>query len=800
MGKRGIPALFLAVGVYFILYLTSTLFESALWGNILSPIGALISFSLLLRTYLQAKKGDYLRWIWLSFSMASLCWAIADVLWLIDEMFLGKDPETNMASIYFYFGTTLFLFLCLLIFAVKTFRRWNAIQLVVDSIAISISILFLFWILFFDKKVENLGMLVVDGWISAVTLTIDITIFVAIAVWYLSIRSGKIPVGLRFIAAFTVLFDGIDIFYYYLYMSNKYIPNSIIDALYMAALLGIALSVVVVTAAGLDKEFSVVTPLVDYSNIGYKQKGWILLLMPFLTLFRGFDASDLFVSFLIIFLHSGLCSYIQNSIHNENLLKREIAINLDLEERINERTRELLEKNQQLDFLSNQDTVTNLFNRRYFLRELDEKIRVLPPDETLSVVFIDVDRFKTINDSYGHYIGDHILIELARKLQCFADSKTLVARLGGDEFVIAFHGYYDLASAEKKALEIVNACSRPIQSGEFTFQVTLSAGISMYPLDAESSDMLMRNADMAMYQAKKVGCNKVVSFNEILKQTVRRKNTIEIALKKADFDKEFELHFQPQFTMPDRKMFGMEALLRWNCPGKGRISPAEFIPIAEETNWIIPIGEWVLMRAAEQISQWNRKYNTDLKMGINVSPKQLDQTDFSQHLSRILKEAGAEPEWIDVEITEGIALEGSYKITHMADLFKNSGISISIDDFGTGYSSLSYLKMYPFNRVKIDMSLIDTIAADKYDRQIVRSIILLASSIGMQCIAEGVETKAQFDILHELGCKQIQGFYLAKPLAAAEFEARFLAAESHKAIFDFTKMPVPAKESASFSL
>jgi len=787
MGKKGTQFTLLAAGIYFACYLTATIQQSDFWGNLLSPAGALFSAAILLYVFVCAKKDDFRRWVWLFLSLAPLSWAIADILWFIDAAFSGKDPGSNMLTVYFYFGTNLFLLIAIIIFAVNVIRGWNAIQLIVDSTAIALSILFLFWILFFDKQLSRLGMLTNDGWVTGVTMAIDFAVLVGVCVWYLSIRGGKIPLGVRLVAGFVLLFDLVDILYYYFYMSGNYNPNSIIDALYMASFLGISLSVLIISSSGKYDGSYVETPINSYTQKRYRYKGWVLLLLPLIVLAKGFNLTDLLFSVFVISIHFIFSGYIQNAIKNTLLLKREMALNIDLEQRISDRTKELVEKNVLLDYISNQDTLTTLFNRRYFLQELDYRVRMMTPGETLSLIFIDVDRFKTINDSYGHYVGDHILIELAKRIQTFENPMTLIARLGGDEFVIAYQGNLTLLHAESKAKEVVQVCSEDIHVEEYSFQMTISVGISMYPLDADSSDMLMRNADMAMYQAKKEGYNKVVAFNEILTQTIRHKNKIELAMKNADFDKDFELYFQPQFTIPDKKMIGMEALIRWNCPGSGFISPSEFIPIAEETNWIIPIGEWVMAKAIDQIAKWNNKYKTNLKMGINVSPKQLDQTDFSQNLAYILGTSGVPPEWIDIEITEGISVEGSCKIDHIAELFKNSGITISIDDFGTGYSSLSYLKNFPFDRVKIDLSLIDTITVDRYDRQIVRSIILLAASIGIETIAEGVETKEQFDLLGELGCKQMQGYYLARPMPADKFEELFLQTKSHIGIINFPK-------------
>jgi len=771
MNKRSLTRILIAAGAFYILYLTATIYQSNFWGNVLAPICDLLSFGVLFFTFWKANKADFRRYIWLSFSLASLSWALADILWAVDAIVLAKNPDDNQFILLLYFGTNIFLIIGLFIFTAKTITKWNALQLFVDAAAISISCLFLIWILFFDKDLNNIGLVVKDGWVSVVSIIIDFATFIGIAVWYLSLRAGKIHYILKIIVGFIVLYSVNDIVYYYLYFKNLYIPNSLIDALYMAALLGIAISACMVPVTYFEED----TLRSGVSNMGYTRRGLLLFLMPLAVILKeGIILSDLFMCGLIITSHNAVSHFIQSSFLNAQLLDREKSINLDLERKIAERTKELVEKNTQLDFLSNKDTVTNLYNRRYFLQEMEKTLLRLGADEKIALAFLDLDRFKTINDLYGHYIGDQILIELAKRLTAFEKPNTIVARLGGDEFVIAFDGKFTQHDAEDKLGQVILKCFEPIQVGEYIFEVTVSVGISMYPVDADSLDRLLRNADMAMYQAKKEGNNKIIIFNDILNQKNRDKNKIEINLKKADFDNEFMLHYQPQFTIPGKKLIGMEALLRWNCPGNGFISPAEFIPIAEEINSIIPIGDWVMTHAVSQIAQWNRQYNTNLKMAVNVSPKQLDTADFSRQILSVLAFEGIPPEWIDIEITEGVALEGSYKISKIAEQFKGTGITISIDDFGTGYSSLSYLKMFPFHRVKIALQLIDNILFDRYDLQIVRSILLLAESIGVDCIAEGVETQEQFDLLHGLGCRQMQGYYLGRPVPAAEFEKRFL--------------------------
>lgn len=762
--------LLLLICTYFIIYLTATLYRSDFWGNILSPIGGIMSFLIILYTHLKSKR-KYIKTIYMLYGMACLSWAAADIIWAIYDFALKINPEESRLISFLYDLPNFFMLAAVLIFAFYKFRKWNMVQLMVDISAISASAILMLWILFFNKDSSFLELISKQGILSALIIIVDIMALLGIFIWYFSIRQGKLPSPTRIVGTGLLLYFITDLYYYYLYYNNLYIPNSVIDAVYMASLLIIAIGI---SGEIFFKNISL-DHVGNYTNIGFKHNSFLILFAPVtVVLFKGFIINDLLLFLLILLIHIIFSSYVQVSIKNQELLIKEIEINQELEIRIAERTRELTEKNRELDFLSKQDTVTNLYNRRYFIIELNKRLKAISTKETLSLLFIDLDRFKTINDTYGHNIGDQVLVEISNRLQKWDNENTCLARLGGDEFVFCICGNYGYSEAEKFADQIINACNEPIEIKEYIFHVTLSIGISIYPFDADDSSSLMKNADIAMYQAKSQGYNKYFSFSSNLSKINNRRNKIEILLKKADFHKEFILFYQPQFSIPGKNLIGAEALLRWHNSEKGLICPGEFIPVAEETDLIVPIGEWVLKEAVKQIGKWNNTYLLNLKMGINVSPKQLDNINFIKELVTVMNKSSVTPNWIDIEITEGIAIRGEHRITEIADMFKDVGVSISIDDFGTGYSSLSYLKLFPFDRIKIAKSLIDTISKDNYDMQIVKAIIMLSKSIGIKTIAEGVESENQLDILSSLGCEEVQGYLLGKPMPASEFEEMLL--------------------------
>jgi diguanylate cyclase (GGDEF)-like protein len=718
--------------------------------------------------------------VWLCYSLACLSWAIADVTWIIYELSPKLDPEASLLITYMYTLTNVFIIGGVIIYGIYTFKKWNMIQLLVDSAVTSATSILLIWILYLNKSSDMIDKIIKDGWISGISILFDILILVGIFIWFISVRQGGLPKSVRISATGILIYALVDLIYYYIYFYNVYVPNSLIDSVYMGAILCIAVGSMFARES--KQVVSMNVNQVGYKNIKIRYKGLLFFIAPILIFIdEGFVLIDLLIFLIPVVVHQTLSVYIQGSVQNEILLEKQKELNKKLESKIDRRTVEIIQKNIELEsknkelaFLSNQDTLTNLHNRRFFLNKLDEDIKYLDPTETIGLLFIDVDRFKTINDTYGHDIGDQLIFILSKRLQAMINGYEILARLGGDEFVIGFKGNYEYEQLEDIANKIIDKCSEEIEIDQYIFKVGISVGIAIYPIDSKDSQTLMKNADIAMYQAKALGRGKCVSYDSVFTTVLHRKNEIEILLRKANFDEEFELFYQPQFSIPDNNLIGVEALLRWNVPDIGYISPAEFIPIAEEINYINPIGEWVLRHAICQIGEWNREYSVDFKMGINVSPKQLDNKNLIKILKETLEKEAVLAKTIDIEITESIAIEGEYRIKQIDSIFEGLDVSISIDDFGTGYSSLSYLKFFPFERIKIAKPLIDVIATVNYDLEIVKAIIMLAKSIGIKTIAEGVETKEQYDILVELGCDEIQGYYFDKPLPVSKFKEKYL--------------------------
>lgn len=442
------------------------------------------------------------------------------------------------------------------------------------------------------------------------------------------------------------------------------------------------------------------------------------------------------------------------------------------------------EAEQQIKYMAYYDTLTGLPNRAQFMERLDNAILYTERhDYALSVFYLDLDQFKLINDTLGHNIGDGLLISVGerllnitklRHLSALRSSKFIfeAARIGGDEFVLFFSMPNADCDMESIVQEILHEIARPHSVSGHEIFVTPSIGIATYPLDGRQSDTLLKNADIAMYQAKKAGRNGFRFFSETMSEQARQRLTIENDLRRALENEEFELHYQPQITTSDCRIFGAEVLLRWNHPELGQMAPGQFIQIAEETGLIVPITSWVLEKACCQAKVWRRSYSDFETISVNVSAQSFLRNKIRSDVTQALAASGLEAQHLELEFTEGMLMHDTDQTLNAVNGLRNAGVRFSIDDFGTGYSSLSYLKRFPLDTLKIDKCFVDGINADNGDADIVIAIIAMAKSLGLQVIAEGVETDAQYEFLQQKECDAIQGFWYSRPLNAESFTAK----------------------------
>lgn len=755
--------------MYFIIYFISILYKSDFWGDILSPIGTIITFVILLYVFIKSTRMSS---IWLVLSMSALFWTIGDVACAISELILGTDPENIVALNALYLISHIFILVSGLMFFAKIINKLNRIQLLLDAIAISLSGISLFWILFMQNSI-NIFIGSTEEVILFLHMVSDFIVISTLVLFLLSIRKGKIPSGIYLTFFAAVLYSVIDLFCSYAYFYNLYIPNSIIDCGYIFAYILFAYGGLVVLKQ--KDNIQVNRFYIELENSGTNRKGILLLVFPIVfIIFRGLQYIELILLILIYILYQVLSNYVQNAVQNEKLLIEEKDINFMLEEKIAERTKELLIKNKELEYISDHDSITNMYNGRYFKNNLDDLLRIRGNYSKITLFYIDLDRFKIINDTYGHDVGDKVLIEISKRLAITNKDDNILARLGGDEFVLLIKGSYSIKEIENIIIDMIKLCNEPIYIDNYEFRVTLSVGITIFPKDGNTRSVLMKNADIAMYHSKSKGYNKYSFFNSSMNDIILEKNEIEMLLRNADYNKEFQLHYQPQINIQNEKLVGVEALIRWNSPVKGNIRPDKFIKIAEEIGCIEQISDWVMNEAAHQIYEWNTKYGVNLKMGINISPKQLDGTNFIIKLKNTIDNYKLNPQWLDIEITENIAMRGEKTLEEIFTSLEELSISTSIDDFGTGYSSLSYIKKFSFQRLKIAKELIDKISVDVGNKHIVEAIVKMSKALGVTTIAEGVEIYEELEILKDMGCDEIQGYVFSKPLQARDLEDKFL--------------------------
>ncbi|MDY0105701.1 MAG: EAL domain-containing protein [Giesbergeria sp.] len=419
--------------------------------------------------------------------------------------------------------------------------------------------------------------------------------------------------------------------------------------------------------------------------------------------------------------------------------------------------------------LAHYDVLTGLPNRSLLADRCQYALGSAQRNQQpVALMFLDLDHFKNVNDSLGHRIGDALLQALARRLSTLVREQDTVSRLSGDEFIVVLPDT-DALGAAHVAEKLLQAATEPFEIESHELIITPSIGIAMYPGDGADFDTLSRCADAAMYSAKQHGRNHYRFFTSEMQARSERSLLLENALRRALERNQLQLHYQPQICVATGAIIGAEALLRWNHPDLGAVSPAEFIPVAESSGMILPIGEWVLRAATRQLQAWMQAGHS-LTMAVNLSLVQFRQADFPQLIDRILAEVQLPAHCLELELTEGVAMTDPATAIAMMDRLHQRGVRLSIDDFGTGYSSLSHLKRFKVYKLKIDQSFVRDITVDPDDRAIVSAIISMAGSLGMQTIAEGVETAGQLDFLQAQGCTEVQGYFYSRPVPAEQFE------------------------------
>src|SRR5215471_248691 len=421
--------------------------------------------------------------------------------------------------------------------------------------------------------------------------------------------------------------------------------------------------------------------------------------------------------------------------------------------------------------MARHDALTDLPYRVLLLEQLNHEIKRVKRGECLAVLCLDLDQFKSVNDALGHHIGDELLKLVGERLRGCTRELDIVARMGGDEFAIIMTQMEKAADAATLSKRIRDSVIRPYQVEGHQIVTDISIGISVAPMDAVESNELLRNADMALYDAKADGRGTFRFFEPEMNTRMKVRRELEMDLRKALASEQFELYYQPLVVLETNEVNGFEALLRWNHPTRGLVSPADFIPIAEETGLIVPLGEWVLKAACNEAVNWPEH----IKVAVNLSPAQLNSRNLVSMVTSALNESGMEPRKLQLEITETVLLQNTFSTLATLHELRRMGVQIALDDFGTGYSSLSYLRSFPFDKIKIDRSFVQDLSKGAEPFAIVNAVTGLANGLNMISTAEGVETQQQADTLYAMGCTEMQGYLFSRARPAEEIVRMFLA-------------------------
>lgn len=760
--------------LFVLLYFVSVLLKNDLWGNILSPLVAFFS-ALLILSSMKVVKTHKAYGVLLF--CCSFVWGVADFFWLIYEnIFFSNPVEVPYINGLYVFPNVFFTgFLSLYIYKNRIY--WNLQQFFIDIFTFTAIGMVLVWAFIFSKT--GLQFTFDFNYILIIVYVFfDFLIMVEIGLICFSKSFKNINFSLSLILVSFAVFVLADFYYAYLSLMESYKANTIIDFVYI-------ISIVLFSFASVHESLHPSVPKAlskDQLSENLrkpKKTGLLVVLLFFLFyLLDFFSFITLMLAVFIFVLYWVLTTNIRANMLDRLLLKTEKEMNEHLEKKIQERTKELSFTNQHLEEISNRDALTGLYNRRYLINYLDV---LTSSEETkpFALLYIDTNRFKPINDSYGHEIGDKVLFSLGMRLLEYCTAKCTAFRIGGDEFAVILRDFNDVTEVSAIAEKILEKLQLPISLPPYSFTLSASIGIALYPRDAKKKDVLLRYADIAMYEVKSSDHkNDYLFFDKVFTEKINKRHELEFLLQNADYDKEFKLYYQPQYSTENQTLVGMEALIRWIHPQRGFIPPSDFIPIAEENGLIIDIGEWVIDNAFAQIKKWNQSFDEKFRMSINISPIQIKNTGFLEWFVKKIEKENMNPEWIDLEITESVAMISTTSIEKIFDLLNDIGVNISIDDFGTGYSSLSYIRKYKIDRLKIAKELIDNIDHDENALLIVQAIIMMAKGMQLKTISEGVEDTSQLAILNGLGCDEIQGYIFGKPVPSDEFEKQHFAVKN----------------------
>lgn len=650
-------------------------------------------------------------------------------------------------------------------------------QLKIDIIQISVLVIcFIIGVFYNDFDYAKFFYLSdsISGMLELLIILCSSLIILFVTLHVASIRIEVLTKHFKFMTAF-----------YYLHIlivmlsANLRITSSVFGRLPIDLTHYISIISIIISVSGFYDEAEIIRrELVSRTNpynIGTSFSMYWFLSFALLMTFMGFINLAIFLNIcLLVFVMTITDKINQNSFKTKINLINEKLDKADAYAMIKNQEDEISMLNMNLIMESTVDPISSLFNRTYFIQQVDEATII---DNPFTIVLINVSRFGVINELYGYETGDKILFEIALRLKEICPDNSVLSRFCGDEFALILHTKDDNDINEFIDVMIEKLLEKYIVD-DLEFALDLKWGISIYPDDSKTANELLKYANVALNYAKINQGDPTPLRSVFVYEKLKRKSYMELELRNIDMSSQLEIYYQAQIDTISSELVGIESLLRWKHPVDGFISPVEFIPIAEEIGAIHNMTYWVLQNSMEKIKDWNIKYDKNLRISVNISARSFHKTVFLPTLEELLETSGISPSWFCVEITEHSAMSSSARAEEFFTAINSMGIRVSIDDFGTGYSSISYLRRFDVDEIKIDKELVDNIAKEHTDYAIINAVISMAKALEIDTVVEGVETKEQYEILRNLGCNTIQGFYFAKPMEAVFFEERFLGKKS----------------------
>ncbi|MFD3450524.1 EAL domain-containing protein [Microbacteriaceae bacterium 4G12] len=737
------------------------------WGGVtFQIIACLISVIWIISAFLKCE--GKARSFWLFLGLGILSYLTGTLIWAHNEFILKVSEESSKFPETFWIVQNGFYFIALVVLMNEIKSHLLTIRFFLDMLIV-MSVATTFSWIFIINPLLNQRSNIIFNITELLYPILDLGVLVGVLSFFIAENSiFTKSTSFLLISGFLIQIIADSIFSY-LKAVNRYTVGSLNEPLWI-------LSILLIGLAGmyhvpfLTKEVRIKRPKhrlffrysIPYVGVLFLSIYVISLLYKTYPIVMG-----LFFSILLVILRQ-----IFTLLENDKLVNDLNHLNEELDVKVKERTDRLVETVNSMEHLAYHDVVTGLPNRRFMEKRLLQAItNNKASHRQIAFILLDLDRFKHINDSLGHSYGDLLLKEVGQRLVNCLKLNEFVSRIGGDEFALLIENT-NVQEIEKKAKSILLSLRETFNIEGFELHITPSIGVSIFPDHGSDFEALLMKADTAMYKVKENGKNhfKMYSGSMSMEPMMELENSLRKGLERN----EFILYYQPQVSLITNEIVGVEALLRWERPGYGLVPPSKFIPLAEETGLIVPIGERVLLKACEQSVAWRKKGLLELRIAVNISSLQFQQNDFIESVSRIIKETGASSNCIELEITESISMGPIENNLAKLSMLKQMGLQIAMDDFGTGYSSLHYLSQFPIDRLKIDRSFISSLEKSKKDTAIVKLIVMMAKGLNFQVLAEGVEEEKQKTFLEEIGCDEFQGYLFSRPLSVEDCETLML--------------------------